>query len=400
MSERKPQRRKHKQQHIKSGVTTQHGIILNINEQLEEVLKENKILKKCYEEMKCKSTQHENNVRFLKAENEKLQKKLSRVIKEHVEIEDWKVDKQKLTNTIDKLNKDILHYQCQQMKSKDKKMAVSKREEEIIKENKEKQQQQDNMNTVMIPLRTVQRHNGITTSQQIEHPDANANQQILLLKSIITELQQENRQLQQKNIFYEKQAHLASTPHQQANISPHDDDGNNNDNGNEIQVSQANQSKLALPSPPFTLSFQDILTFNAEHKNLTEHSIQELCSFIFSQYANNMEADNDDDTKNKIIELLTNTLAISFYCDSSFECKSDLTQFLTQLYDSDEDDSFKNNFYNLFHNVQTHLTNVSRDNEIKSIVVTKLLVNRKLIDNIIESFPRTINVNVLNELLH
>ena len=73
---------------------------------------------------------------------------------------------------------------------------------------------------------------------------------------------------------------------------------------------------------------------------------------------------------------------------------------MTQLYDSDEDDSFKDNFYNLFHNVQTHLTNVSRDNEIKSIVETKLLVNRKLIDNIIESFPSKINVNVLNELLH
>ena len=173
---------------LKAELTTQHGIILNINEQLEQTLKENKILKKCCDDMKHKSTQYESNAKFLKAENEKLQRKLNRVIKEHVEVEDWKTEKQRLMSMIDKLNKDILHYQCQQMKSKDKQMAVSRREEEIIKEHKDKQKQQSNMNAVMVPLYNIQRKGGITTStsqqqqhqqQHGEHPDVNVTQQIL-----------------------------------------------------------------------------------------------------------------------------------------------------------------------------------------------------------------------------
>ena len=399
---------------LKAELTTQHGIILNINEQLEQTLKENKILKKCCDDMKHKSTQYESNAKYLKAENEKLQRKLNRVIKEHVEVEDWKTEKQRLMSMIDKLNKDILHYQCQQMKSKDKQMAVSRREEEIIKENEYKQKQQSNMNAVMIPLYNIQRKSGITTStsqqqhQHGEHPDVNVNQQILLLKSIITELQQENKQLKQKNIFYEKQTHVEpSTLHQQI-VHDDDDDDNDDINNEHIRSKFANQnnkqpSSTTKPSlQPFTLSFQDILTFNAEHKSLNEQSIQHLCSFIFSQYANNMEADNDDDTKNTIIELITNTLALSLNCNTSSQSKSELTQFLIQLYDSDDDDSFKENFYNIFHNINTHSTvnDVERDNEMKCKIINILRTKQNVIDNIIECFPNEINVNVLNELLH
>lgn len=392
---------------LKAELTTQHGIILNINEQLEQTLKENKILKKCCDDMKHKSLQYENNAKFLKAENEKLQKKLNRVIKEHVEIEDWKNEKQRLMSTIDKLNKDVLHYQCQQMKDKDKQMAVSKREEEAKKANEDIQKQKSNMNAVMVPLYNIQRKGGITTStsqqqqQHMEHPDVNVNQQVLLLKSIITELQQENKQLKQKNVFYEKQTQ------QQSSMLVYDDDNDNDDINNEhIRSKFANQSNNKVSSSSttksFTLSFQDILTFNAEHKSLNEQSIQQLCSFIFSQYANNMEADNDDDTKNTIIELMTNTLALSLNCNTSSQSKSELMQFLIQLYDSDDDDSFKENFYNIFHNINTHSTenDVERDNEMKGKIINVLKKKQNVVDNVIECFPSEINVNVLNELLH
>lgn len=153
----------------------------------------------------------------------------------------------------------------------------------------------------------------------------------MILQSIITELKQKDKHLKDKNIFYENQF----------NFTEHNK-----------QLSPSKKQNI-IKSKQFDILFTNILIFNAEHKSLNENSIQQLCNYIFTQYSNNIELDNDENAKNILIEYITNTLYLSLKCNNSSQSKSDLTSYLTELYDSDDNDSFKDNFYKIFHNIKT-----------------------------------------------
>ena len=123
---------------------------------------------------------------------------------------------------------------------------------------------------------------------------------------------------------------------------------------------------------------------------------------MFSQYTNNIEKDNDDNAKDELISSLVNIISISLHCNNNEKDKKELYDYLSKLYDQDETEEFQQNFYDIFNKVKNHLSTdiIEQDEKNEVSIKQKLSSNKGVIKNIMESFPSTININTLNEILY
>ena len=186
---------------------------------------------------------------------------------------------------------------------------------------------------------------------------------------------------------------------------------NNKSNQLLIDKIQSNEGKLTTlqeqiisneSNEKINLLFEDVLIVNFENNNISKKSANNLFSYVFSQYTNNIEKDNDDNAKDELISSLVNIISISLHCNNNEKDKKELYDYLSKLYDQDETEEFQQNFYDIFNKVKNHLSTdiIEQDEKNEVSIKQKLSSNKGVIKNIMESFPSTININTLNEILY
>lgn len=381
---------------LKAELETQHGIIDTLYEKLDSLTKENKRLKKDNNSMMNRSKSDISSNKFLKNEIDKLQKQLKMAVRNQVENEDWKKERSELYKKVDDLTKDLNYYKNQTVIEKAKQPLPSNKK--IVKEE---ENSKDNSYIVNRPPIRV----------EVKHPEETTDKQLLLLQSIITELREEKKELIAKNQFLEKQLEMLNT----SNHMPVQEvketkpiDQNNKSNQLLIDKIQSNEGKLTtlqeqlISNEKISLSFEDVLILNFENNNISKKSANNLFSYVFSQYTNNIEKDNDENAKDELITSLVNIISISLHCNNNEKDQKEIYDYLSKLYDQDETEEFQQNFYDIFNKVKNHLnTNIiEQDGKNELSIQQKLSSNKAVIQNIMESFPSTININTLNEILY
>ena len=249
---------------------------------------------------------------------------------------------------------------------------------------------------------------------EVKHPEETTDKQLLLLQSIITELREEQKELQAKNQFLEKQLEMLNTSNHMPVQEVKETKPivqNNKSNQLLIDKIQSNEGKLTTlqeqiisneSNEKINLLFEDVLIVNFENNNISKKSANNLFSYVFSQYTNNIEKDNDDNAKDELISSLVNIISISLHCNNNEKDKKELYDYLSKLYDQDETEEFQQNFYDIFNKVKNHLSTdiIEQDEKNEVSIKQKLSSNKGVIKNIMESFPSTININTLNEILY
>ena len=384
---------------LKSELETQHGIIDTLYEKLDFLTKENKRLKKDNNSMMNKSKSDLSSNKFLQNEIDKLQKKLKMAVRNQVENEDWKKERSELYKKVDELTKDLDYYKNQTVIEKSKQPLPSNK-----KTIKEEENSKDNSYIVNRPPIRV----------EVKHPEETTDKQLLLLQSIITELREEQKELQAKNQFLEKQLEMLNTSNHMPVQEVKETKPivqNNKSNQLLIDKIQSNEGKLTTlqeqiisneSNEKINLLFEDVLIVNFENNNISKKSANNLFSYVFSQYTNNIEKDNDDNAKDELISSLVNIISISLHCNNNEKDKKELYDYLSKLYDQDETEEFQQNFYDIFNKVKNHLSTdiIEQDEKNEVSIKQKLSSNKGVIKNIMESFPSTININTLNEILY
>ena len=271
----------------------------------------------------------------------------------------------------------------------------------------------------------------------MENPEEKENTQILLLQSIIKELTKDKNDLEEKIKFLENQLYTQSNfkpGFNQTIISKKDitnskiliDDNSKTNEINQLKnttseikensiinekINDNKTGTLPLMSDllkseipkldKFNINFEDIILINFESKNMNKENAKNLFSMVFSQF-NDADLDNDDDIKDQIISSLSNVISINLNCNDNEKEKKEIEKYLSDLYDEDDNSEFKNNFYDKFKNIPDHNNNETniKDEEYTQILQYKLYPNKAIIDNLIKSFPNSININTLNDIFY
>ena len=416
---------------LRSEIETQHGVIVQLNTNLNSLKNDKKNLEKELNLLREKLKSNQNSSKMLSNENKKLQNQMQIILKNEVLKEDWVKEKKELNQKIETIQKDLDYYRLLAVQLKD-----------YNPNNKKNQQQQDNksvLNESNISLFRV-----ISKNNKMDNQEEKEDSQILLFQSIIKELTDNKRELEEKIKFLENQLYTNSKLDYNQNSTfkkditqsklPNDTNiiNNNLTNSNmkpsdtkdifgDInQVSNLNEkilnSSSKLPQmedmlksnssfipklDKIIIEFEDILFMNFESKNVTKDNAKTLFSIIFSQF-NDVDLDNDDDIKDQIISSLSNSIAINLSCNSIEKEKKEIENYLSDLYDEDDNSEFKKNFYDKFENIPDHNNNETniKDQEYTQILQYKLFPNKTIIDNLIKSFPNTINLNTLNDIFY
>ena len=258
---------------LKSELETQHGIIDTLYEKLDFLTKENKRLKKDNNSMMNKSKSDLSSNKFLQNEIDKLQKKLKMAVRNQVENEDWKKERSELYKKVDELTKDLDYYKNQTVIEKSKQPLPSNK-----KTIKEEENSKDNSYIVnRHPIRV-----------EVKHPEETTDKQLLLLQSIITELREEQKELQAKNQFLEKQLEMLNTSNHMPVQEVKETKPivqNNKSNQLLIDKIQSNEGKLTTlqeqiisneSNEKINLLFEDVLIVNFENNNITSEIITDL----------------------------------------------------------------------------------------------------------------------------
>ena len=414
---------------LRSEIETQHGVIIQLNTNLNNIRNDKKNLEKELDFLKEKVKSNQNSSKMLSNENKKLQNQMQIILKNEVLKEDWIKEKKELNKKIESMQKDLDYYRLLAVQLKD-----------YNPNNKKNQQQQDNksvLNESNISLFRV-----ISKNNKMDNQEEKEDSQILLFQSIIKELTDNKRELEEKIKFLENQLYTNSKLDynqtntfknniNQSQISNDKNIKNTNLNMkqsdfkntysdiNEIsnlndkiinstnQLQQIEEDMLKSNSSfipkldKIKIEFEDILLMNFESKNVTKENAKNLFSIIFSQFSD-ADLDNDDDIKDQIITSLSNSIAINLNCNNIEKEKKEIENYLSDLYDEDDNSEFKNNFYDKFKNIPDHNNNETniKDEEYTQILQYKLYPNKAIIDNLIKSFPNTININTLNDIFY
>ena len=365
---------------------------------------------------------------MLSNENKKLQNQMQIILKNEVLKEDWIKEKKELNKKIESMQKDLDYYRLLAVQLKD------------YNPNNKKNQQQDNksvLNESNISLFRV-----ISKNNKMDNQEEKEDTQILLFQSIIKELTDNKRELEEKIKFLENQLYTNSKlDYNQTNTFKNNinqsqisndknikntnlnmkqsdfkntySDINEVSNLNDKIINSTNQlqqieedmlksnSSFIPKLDKIKIEFEDILLMNFESKNVTKENAKNLFSIIFSQFSD-ADLDNDDDIKDQIITSLSNSIAINLNCNNIEKEKKEIENYLSDLYDEDDNSEFKNNFYDKFKNIPDHNNNETniKDEEYTQILQYKLYPNKAIIDNLIKSFPNSININTLNDIFY
>lgn len=402
---------------LKAELETQHGIINTLYQKLDNITKENKTLKKEINLLKDKGKNNQSSNKFLQNENEKLRKQLKLTLKNQIENKDWENEKKQMSLQIEKLTKSLSYYKNQVIVEKAKRPLSSKKNKNIEENSK-------NNSSILIQPRPP-----ITVSHEAKNPEETIDKQLLLMQSIISELKEENKELKAKNNFFEKQ--ILSYQNGPLNSDKQDISLNTVSKENDLDkkpkatlnrnctnqllidkitnkedelqlLNEQIKSKSNENLEKYILSFGDILSLNFEYNNITKKSAKKLFSYVLSDYDNNLEKDNDENAKDEIISSLVNIISISLHCNNNEKDKKEIYEYLSKMYDEDDNDFFSENFYEIFENVPNHLdTNVIENDKINEQNILKVIsLDSPVIQNIFESFPEKININTLNDILY
>ena len=413
---------------LKSEIETQHGVIVQLNTNLNNVKNDKKNLEKELNLLREKLKSNQNSSKMLSNENKKLQNQMQIILKNEVLKEDWVKEKKELNKKIESIQKDLDYYRLLAVQLKD------------YNPNNKKNQQQDNksvLNESNISLFRV-----ISKNNKMDNQEEKEDTQILLFQSIIKELTDNKRELEEKIKFLENQLYTNSKlDYNQTNTFKNNinqsqisndknikntnlnmkqsdfkntySDINEVSNLNDKIINSTNQlqqieedmlksnSSFIPKLDKIKIEFEDILLMNFESKNVTKENAKNLFSIIFSQFSD-ADLDNDDDIKDQIITSLSNSIAINLNCNNIEKEKKEIENYLSDLYDEDDNSEFKNNFYDKFKNIPDHNNNETniKDEEYTQILQYKLYPNKAIIDNLIKSFPNTININTLNDIFY
>ena len=415
---------------LKSEIETQHGVIVQLNTNLNNLKNDKKNLEKELDFLREKVKSNQNSSKMLSNENKKLQNQMQIILKNEVLKEDWVKEKKELNKKIESIQKDLDYYRLLAVQLKD------------YNPNNKKNQQQQQDNKSVLNESNISLFRVVSKNNKMDNQEEKEDTQILLFQSIIKELTDNKRELEEKIKFLENQLYTNSkldynqnsTFKKDINQSKSLKDNNIKDNNlidsnmkqsdmkntlsdiNQFtnlndkllnsssklpQMEDMLKSNISQKLEKFKIEFEDILLMNFESKNVTKENAKTLFSIIFSQFSD-IDLDNDDDIKEQIISSLSNSIAINLNCNTIDKEKKEIENYLSDLYDEDDNSEFKNNFYEKFNNIPDHSnkeTNI-KDEEYTQILQYKLFPNKTIIDNLIKSFPNTINLNTLNDIFY
>ena len=415
---------------LKSEIETQHGVIVQLNTNLNNVKNDKKNLEKELDFLKEKVKSNQNSSKMLSNENKKLQNQMQIILKNEVLKEDWVKEKKELNKKIESIQKDLDYYRLLAVQLKD------------YNPNNKKNQQQQQDNKSVLNESNISLFRVVSKNNKMDNQEEKEDTQILLFQSIIKELTDNKRELEEKIKFLENQLYTNSKlDYNQTNTFKNNinqsqisndknikntnlnmkqsdfkntySDINEVSNLNDKIINSTNQlqqieedmlksnSSFIPKLDKIKIEFEDILLMNFESKNVTKENAKNLFSIIFSQFSD-ADLDNDDDIKDQIITSLSNSIAINLNCNNIEKEKKEIENYLSDLYDEDDNSEFKNNFYDKFNNIPDHSnkeTNI-KDEEYTQILQYKLFPNKTIIDNLIKSFPNTINLNTLNDIFY
>ena len=162
------------------------GIIELLNQEKDNYLLEKKKMMDEIDELKSKLELSNNNNKLIKNKKKLFEQKYKKNIKDQVILKEYEEEKKEMIDKINKLQKKLDYYMLN---------AVKNKEYEI------KNKKEENKNNNIFANSEIRRN--IIKVKNIQNPEDNYDNKILLMQSLISELTKENKELLGKNKNYE-----------------------------------------------------------------------------------------------------------------------------------------------------------------------------------------------------
>ena len=162
------------------------GIIELLNQEKDNYLLEKKKMMDIIDELKSKLELSNNNNKLIKNKKKLFEQKYKKNIKDQVILKEYEEEKKEMIDKINKLQKKLDYYMLN---------AVKNKEYEI------KNKKEENKNNNIFANSEIRRN--IIKVKNIQNPEDNYDNKILLMQSLISELTKENKELSEKNKNYE-----------------------------------------------------------------------------------------------------------------------------------------------------------------------------------------------------
>ena len=162
------------------------GIIELLNQEKDNYLLEKKKMMDEIDELKSKLKLSNNNNKLIKNKKKLFEQKYKKNIKDQVILKEYEEEKKEMIDKINKLQKKLDYYMLN---------AVKNKEYEI------KNKKEENKNNNIFANSEIRRN--IIKVKNIQNPEDNYDNKILLMQSLISELTKENKELLEKNKNYE-----------------------------------------------------------------------------------------------------------------------------------------------------------------------------------------------------
>ena len=162
------------------------GIIELLNQEKDNYLLEKKKMMDEIDELKSKLELSNNNNKLIKNKKKLFEQKYKKNIKDQVILKEYEEEKKEMIDKINKLQIKLDYYMLN---------AVKNKEYEI------KNKKEENKNNNIFANSEIRRN--IIKVKNIQNPEDNCDNKILLMQSLISELTKENKELLEKNKNYE-----------------------------------------------------------------------------------------------------------------------------------------------------------------------------------------------------
>lgn len=336
---------------LRNMITDQHCIIRVLEEKFNETERDNRQKKKEIQDIKQMFEGKNVSIQKLENDNKKLQSFIKRTIKDEVGKNEWVNEKKEYNKKIDELEKNVNYYKSLYVNNKDKTASND-----------------INKPSIQIP---IQPNQPIQAIQPIPNPEESTNKQILLFKSIIKELNDENKEL--KSIIKTNQdKHINNNTYTNINI---------NSTKNKIE-----KENISIDNN-IEITFEDILLLNLSSKSINQSNAKLVFASIVNQ---------ESIEETSLEELMTNIAnALSLMLDSSNNQKDKdaLFNHFHALYSTNDIDDFCDNFYGFFNKVDEYLNHKDRRREtLMQEITNELSKQTDLINSLLKNFPQTINI--------
>ena len=404
---------------LKAEIQTQHNIIIQLNQEIDNFSLERKKLNTEIKDLKYKLELALNNSKFMENKKDVYEKRYKKKIREQVIQKEYEEEKQQMISKINKLQKNLDHYRLIAMKSKN--FGAYDNNKGMINGI-----QSNNINNASksYTINNNINRSGITT--RAVNPEENYDSKTLLMQSIITELTNEKKELLEKLKLYEDKINnmniannsknntdkLLQTNEEilKADNNPNPNQNtdnielNNNNNINENQQENINENQQENINKEEDedilkeeIKFDDILSLNFEYKNINSSNAQEIFNNIFTQFKD--EDKKSDTYKESILSSLVNEISLKLNCNEKEEEKKNIYENLKLYIEQDED--FEANFYIIFDDIINHNDEAIKiiDNKYETIIKDKFKKHKSLIEEIMSNYNDKIRIDTFYDAL-